>query len=67
MHKYILDAIQLVEGKDRVLEYKNRIIENFKKAEEALEKLFKYLDKLSEEFEECELSKISDRNHSKEK
>ena len=66
IHKYVLDAIQFVEGKDRLLEYKDRVLEDFKKTEEASEKLFKYLDKLSEEFEQHELSKISDRNHSKE-
>jgi len=66
IHKYVLDAIQFVEGKDRLLEYKDRVLEDFKKTEEASEKLYKYLDKLSEEFEQHELSKISDRNHSKE-
>ena len=64
IHQYILDALQFVDGEDRVLEYKNRIIEDFKKAEEAADKLFKYLDKLAEDVEQHELAKISDGKHS---
>jgi len=58
IHRYILDAVQFVEGEDRVLEFKERIINDFKKAEEAAEKLFTYLDKLAEEVEKYELEKI---------
>ena len=58
VHKYILDAVQFVDGEDRVLEFRERIIEDFKKAEEAAEKLFKYLDELAEEVEKYELEKV---------
>ena len=64
IHQYILDALQFVDGEDRVLEYKNRVIEDFRKAEEAADKLFKHLDKLAEDVEQHELAKISDGKHS---
>ncbi len=59
IHESILDALEFIKGEDRVLKYRERIIEDFKKAERASEEMFKYLDEALKKVEKRELRKLS--------
>ena len=58
IHVHILDAVEFVKGKDRVLENKERIIQDFTMAENSTKEFFTYIDKLLEEIEKREMEKI---------
>ena len=60
LHQYVLDAISFVDGEDRVIENKDRIIEDFREAEKYSEDLFKLLDETVKEIEKKELEKIGE-------
>ncbi len=65
IHKVLIDAVQFVKIEDRVLENRNRIIEDFKKAEEYAEKFFYYLDETLKEAEKREFVKIIEEKEEK--
>ncbi len=66
LHNAILDAVQFIQGEDRVLENRERIIEDFRKAEEYAEEFFHYLDETLKEAEKREFTKIKEEREEKE-
>ncbi len=60
LHQYVLDAVSFVDGEDKVVENKDRILKDFENAEKYSEELFKLLDETVKEIEKKELEKIGE-------
>lgn len=60
LHEYALDTLQFVDGEDKVVENRDRVIEDFTKAEEYTDKLFKLFEETLNEIEKRELEKVKD-------